>query len=107
MITGINIQKDIFFWNPITKKVQGIYGLDDINNGTLLYKTTNISWKISRKSTFDDFLKEYNHHHIVFYLNNGRIIRHKTFDFYAEIDEKKIRKEKLKKLMCESCNFFI
>lgn len=87
-----------FFWNPITKKIQGINNLDDVHDHTILYKRCNITWDISINHTFNDFLKQYNHHHIVFFQNKGVIIKHKTFSFYAEIDEKKIRKEKLQKI---------
>ena len=42
-------EKYIFFWNPVTKKIQGIYGWPD-NDSILLYKTSDICWKISKKS---------------------------------------------------------
>ena len=94
------VREHIFYWDSHEKKVVQIYWLDyfAIMSRKLEFKQVNVIL-LSKKFTYNDFLKKYNHHNIVFYINyNGSIIDNNKLSFYAEIDYNKLRKIKLEKI---------
>ena len=96
------VKEDKFCWNYDTKKVVSSF---DQLTGRVMIASTQL-FHLNDDFTYDDFLKKYNYHYLVFYVLDNSVIHYsyegdKYIMAYIEADNKKIRKEKLKKLCNE------
>ena len=122
------VESPTFFWNVVTKKVGEIPIINSPLEANLFFsQNKNLerrgvrTWEIKDEYTYDDFLKQHNYHHLVFFLYDGGIFwpsnpeddylkynswhtdvtypkNTKQIRVYVEEDIKKLRKEKLQKI---------